>query len=104
MHARGTNQLAALHNKPQNAHVPDAPFDRTGPLVQELLELTARTTDGASEDPFGNPVLLVSLAISRRMETGTLDDLTLGAVIEHLRDAAFAECRRAFTTGCWLGL
>ena len=54
--------------------VPDAPFDRTGPLAQELLELTARITARADEDPFGNPVLLVALAISRRIEAGTLDD------------------------------
>ena len=60
--------LAALHNPPQNAAVPDAPFDRTGPLAQELLELTARITARAEEDPFGNPVLLVALAISRRIE------------------------------------
>ena len=66
--------LAALHNPPQNAAVPDAPFDRTGPLAQELLELTARITARAEEDPFGNPVLLVALAISRRIEAGALDD------------------------------
>ena len=88
------NPLAALHNPPQNAPVPDAPFDRTGPLVQELLELTARTTDRAAEDPFGNPVLLVALAISRRIEAGTLDDLAIGALIGHLRDAAFADRAR----------
>ncbi|HET7879549.1 MAG TPA: phosphoenolpyruvate carboxylase [Acetobacteraceae bacterium] len=74
--------------------MPDAPFDRTGPLVQELLELTARTTDSAADDPFGNPVLLVSLAISRRIEAGALDDLTLGALIQHLRDGAFADRAR----------
>ena len=70
--------LAALHNPPQNADVPDAPFDRTGPLAQELLELTARITARAEEDPFGNPVLLVALAISRRIEAGSLDDARSG--------------------------
>ena len=83
-----------MHNSPQNAVVPDAPFDRTGPLVQELLELTARTTARAEEDPFGNPVLLVALAISRRIEAGALDDATMGALIAHLRDAAFADRAR----------
>lgn len=86
--------LAALHNPPQNALVPDAPFDRTGPLAQELLELTARITARADEDPFGNPVLLVALAISRRIEAGTLDDATMGALIAHLRDVAFADRAR----------
>ena len=74
--------------------VPDAPFDRTGPLAQELLELTARITARAEEDPFGNPVLLVALAISRRIEAGALDDATIGALIAHLRDAAFADRAR----------
>src|SRR6201999_4178408 len=83
--------LAALHNRPHYADVPDAPFDRIGPIAQELLELTARTTARAEEDPFGNPVLLVSLAISRRIQSGALDDDTLTAVIRHLRDAAFAD-------------
>ena len=71
--------------------MPDAPFDRAGPIAQELLELTARTTARADEDPFGNPVLLVSLAISRRITSGRLDDDTLAAVIRYLRDAAFAD-------------
>ena len=74
--------------------VPDAPFDRTGPLAQELLELTARTTARAEEDPFGNPVLLVALAISRRIEAGALDDASIGMLIEYLRDAAFADRAR----------
>ena len=70
--------------------MPDAPFDRTGPLAQELLELTARITARAEEDPFGNPVLLVALAINRRIEAGALDDAAIGALIGHLRDSAFA--------------
>ena len=74
--------------------MPDAPFDRTGPLAQELLELTARTTARAEEDPFGNPVLLVALAISRRIEAGALDDASIGMLIEYLRDAAFADRAR----------
>ena len=90
MHSR----LAALHNPPQNDVVPDAPFDRTGPLAQELLELTARTTARAEEDPFGNPVLLVALAISRRIDAGALDDAAIGKLIEYLRDAAFADRAR----------
>ena len=74
--------------------MPDAPFDRTGPLAQELLELTARITARAEEDPFGNPVLLVALAISRRIDAGALDDAAIAALIGHLRDAAFADRAR----------
>ena len=83
-----------MHNRSQNAWVPDAPFDRTGPLAQELLELTTRITARAEEDPFGNPVLLVALAISRRIEAGALDDVAIGALIEYLRAAAFADRAR----------
>ena len=74
--------------------MPDAPFDRVAPLAQELLELTARTTARAEEDPFGNPVLLVALAISRRIQAGTLDDDTIAALVRHLRDAAAADRAR----------
>jgi phosphoenolpyruvate carboxylase len=74
--------------------VPDALFDRAGPLAQELLELTARTCDRAQEDPFGNPVLLVSLAISRRMEACALDHASIAALIEHFRQAAFEDRAR----------
>ncbi len=74
--------------------MPDAPFDRAEPIAQELLELTARTTARAEEDPFGNPVLLVSLEISRRIQSGALDDDTIAALIRHLRDMAFADRAR----------
>ena len=68
--------------------MPDAPFDRIAPLAQELLDLTARIGGRADEDPFGNPVLLVSLAISRRIEAGTLDDDAIAA-----SDRVPARCR-----------
>jgi phosphoenolpyruvate carboxylase len=74
--------------------VPDAPFVRAGPLTQELLDLTARITARAGEDPFGNPVLLVSLAISRRIAASTLNDGDIRDLIQHLRDAAFVDRAR----------
>ena len=91
MRNQETFSVAALHNPSHDRLVPDAPFDRAGSIAQELLELTARTTARAEEDPFGNPVLLVSLAISRRIASGGLDGDTLAAVIRYLRDAAFAD-------------
>ena len=60
-------------------------------LAQELLDLTARVGARAEEDPFGNPVLLVSLAITRHLDTGTLTDTDIAALIRYLRDAAFAD-------------
>ena len=63
----------------------------TTALAQELLDLTARVGARADEDPFGNPVLLVSLAITRQMDTGSLTEDDIAALIRHLRDAAFAD-------------
>ena len=72
--------------------MPDAPVTPPTPaLAQELLDLTARLGARADEDPFGNPVLLVSLAITRRMDTGSLTEGDIAALIRHLRDAAFAD-------------
>ena len=63
----------------------------TTALAQELLDLTARVGGRADEDPFGNPVLLVSLAITRQMDTGSLTEAGIAALIRYLRDAAFAD-------------
>jgi phosphoenolpyruvate carboxylase len=87
-------KLAASHNKPQTVPVLDVALDPGRPLAQELLDLTARVSARAEQDPFGNPVLLVALAISRRMEAGELDGASIAALIRHLRDAAFADRAR----------
>jgi phosphoenolpyruvate carboxylase len=60
------------------------------PLADDLLRLTERARARAEEDPFGNPVLAVALAISRLMDEGDLDDERLTGLIRHLRDDAFA--------------
>jgi phosphoenolpyruvate carboxylase len=71
--------------------MPDVPPpDPAALLAQELLELTARLGARADEDPFGNPVLLVALAITRRIDLGQLTEDAIGALIRHLRDAAFS--------------
>ena len=86
--------LAASHKSPQNVAVPDMPLDLTGQLAKDLLDLTARLGARAEQDPFGNPVLLVALAISRRMDTHTLTEPDIATLIRHLRDAAFADRAR----------
>ena len=58
-------------------------------LAEDLLGLTARLGARAAEDPFGNPVLLVALAITRRVDTGTLNEDDIAGLIRDLRDAAF---------------
>ena len=69
----------------------DAPSDPVAVLAQDLLGLTARLGARADEDPFGNPVLLIALAITRRMDQGALAHPQIAALIRHLRDAAFAD-------------
>ena len=64
------------------------------PLADELLALAARLGARLEEDPFGNPVLLVALAIERRMDDGTLSEEAIGGLIRHLRDAGFADRAR----------
>ena len=65
--------------------------DPAASLAQELLELTARLGARVDEDPFGNPVLLLALAITRRIDQGALSLDAIAGLIRHLRDAAFAD-------------
>jgi phosphoenolpyruvate carboxylase len=66
-------------------------FSTTPALARELLSLTTRMRERHDEDPFGNPVLSVSLAISRRIDRGKLTAEEIEALVRHLRDAAFAD-------------
>ena len=79
----------------------DMPTDPVAVLAQDLLDLTARLGARGDQDPFGNPVLLVALAISRRMDAGGLDDAAIAGLIRHLRDAAFAD--RAHRVAAYVG-
>ena len=82
------------------SRVLDATPNLPGPLAQDLLALTARIRASADEDPFGNPVLLVALAISRRMRSGALDEASVRTLIDELRDAAFADRARRLARVC----
>jgi phosphoenolpyruvate carboxylase len=59
--------------------------------VEDLLGLVERARAAAAQDPFGNPVLSVALALSRRIDEAALDAASLGALIRRLADAAFRE-------------
>ena len=72
----------------------DTQPDRSAALARQLLGLTASLGAKAAEDPFGNPMLLVALAISRRIDTLELSEAAIGGLIRHLRDAAFADRAR----------
>jgi phosphoenolpyruvate carboxylase len=75
--------------------------DRASLLAEDLLSLTARLGARADEDPFGNPVLLVALAITRRMDTGELTEDAVADLIRRLRDDAFAD--RAERVAAYVG-
>ena len=82
--------------------MPDVPAaSETSALAQELLDLTARLGARASEDPFGNPVLSVSLAITRQLDAGELTEDDIAGLIRYLRDAAFID--RAARIPVYLG-
>ncbi len=60
------------------------------PLTEDLILLAERARARAEEDPFGNPVLAVALAITRLMDDGELTPPRIAALIRFLRDEAFA--------------
>jgi phosphoenolpyruvate carboxylase len=76
-------------------------LDPVAALARELLALTASTRESHDADPFGNPVLSIALAISRRIDGGTLPPDEIEALIRHLRDAAFAD--RAARLAAYVG-
>jgi phosphoenolpyruvate carboxylase len=80
------------------AGMPDSAPD---PL-QELLSRLREARDAAAHDPFGDPVLLIALAISRRLDDGALDLDSLGEMVQRLADAAAAD--RAKRLAHYLGL
>jgi phosphoenolpyruvate carboxylase len=60
-------------------------------IAHSLLGLTEQLRGRAEEDPFGNPVLSVALAITRQLDAGELDEAAVGALVRELRDAAFVD-------------
>jgi phosphoenolpyruvate carboxylase len=66
---------------------PDPPEN---PTADSLLALTERARARGDEDPFGNPVLAVALAIHRQIDEGELTEPQIAALIRDLRDVAFA--------------
>jgi phosphoenolpyruvate carboxylase len=60
-------------------------------LAAELLDLVTRLRAEHDANPFSNPVLLASLTISRRIDSGEFSLDALAGLIRVLRDAAFAD-------------
>jgi phosphoenolpyruvate carboxylase len=70
-------------------------------VTDDLITLTERARARAEEDPFGNPVLAVALAITRLMDEGELPLSRIAALIRHLRDEAFND--RATRVAAYVG-
>ncbi|MBK1660644.1 phosphoenolpyruvate carboxylase [Paracraurococcus ruber] len=70
--------------------------------LHELLARLREARDAAAQDPFGDPVLLIALAISRRMDDGLLDLEGLTALVQRLSDQAAAD--RARRIAAYVGL
>ena len=69
--------------------------------IDGLLALVTQRLAQADDDPFGNPVLSVALAITRRIDDGLLDLGALAAIVSDLRDAAFQD--RAHRLAAYVG-
>ena len=76
--------------------------DITPDPLQELLARLREARAAAAQDPFGDPVLLIALAISRRMDDGVLELDGLAAMVQQLSDSAAAE--RAKRIAAYVGL
>jgi phosphoenolpyruvate carboxylase len=72
------------------------------PTIDDLLGALREARAAAAEDPFGDTVLLVALAISRRLDDGRLDLEGLGRIVGRLCDAAAAD--RARRLAAYVGL
>ncbi len=69
--------------------------------IDGLLAFVARRTAQADEDPFGNPVMSIALAITRLIDDGELDATSISAMVRQLRDEAFRD--RAHRLSAYVG-
>ena len=76
--------------------------DITPDPLEELLARLREARAAAAQDPFGDPVLLIALAISRRMDDGVLDLDGLAAMVQQLADVAAID--RAKRIAAYVGL
>ena len=85
-----------------SSHMQHVPSSATpADFAADLLALTEGLRQRHEEDPFSNPVLSVSLAISRQIDRGELSVDDISGLVRHLRDAAFAE--RAVRIAAYVG-
>ncbi|NKC31941.1 phosphoenolpyruvate carboxylase [Falsiroseomonas selenitidurans] len=78
------------------------PADPARDTIAELLLRLREAREAAATDPFGDPVLLIALAISRRLDDGRLDAEAVAVILARLADGAAAE--RARRLAAYVGL
>jgi phosphoenolpyruvate carboxylase len=73
----------------------DMPLDPAAATIAELRDRLRAAREAAAADPFGDPVLSIALAISRRFDDGRLDHALVAAMLAALaQDAAADRARR----------
>ncbi len=82
---RMADQQNTLGDTPARVDEPE----QIAALAADLLGNMRTALDRAAEDPFSNPVMTVALAISRRIDQGTLTDAELSGLVCWLRDEAY---------------
>lgn len=92
---------------PVTAMLDDRPSVRTPSITAEaleaeLLELVAQSRAQSADDPFRNPVLAVTLAITRRFDREEIGEADLDALFQRLRRHALDE--RAGRLRAYVGL
>ncbi|PZW39814.1 phosphoenolpyruvate carboxylase type 1 [Humitalea rosea] len=86
---------------PDTNLAPSASTLTTQEIEAELLAGLRSARAAAAADPFGDPVLATALSVSRRLDDGRLDEVSVAALIQRLADAAAAD--RAARLDAYLG-
>ncbi|RZK81978.1 MAG: phosphoenolpyruvate carboxylase, partial [Methylobacterium sp.] len=89
-------------NPADAAHDPGHDQQGAESLERDLLRLIEESREQAAEDPFRNPVLAVTLAITRRFDRGEIGEDDLDALFPRLRSHSLAS--RAERLRAYVGL
>jgi len=80
----------------------DAPADPAAETIAELSHRLREAREAAASDPFGDPVLSIALAVSRRFDDGRMDEALTARVVARMADAAASG--RAARLSAYVGL
>ena len=84
----------------------DVELDAGDPVAETLTgrlhAMLSTALTRQHDDPFGNPVLAVALAIAREIEDGSIEEASIAEAVRVLRDDAFR--RRAGRLAAYVGL